>query len=189
MIDQLVVVDNFFSQEQLNEVLNDAASCDYWIANEHPYRPQGGILNWDGIRSRSLLDINKERYSSIISDAITKSVNQSFGDNPSKFSFNWKCRIYFHKLNEEYKDSWAHRDLDTIFAGVIYLNENPPANTGTTIITQSGIQQVENMFNRLVMYNGNNPHYATNGFKDRLTITFFISAFTFNFWNEIHKEH
>ena len=54
MISEFVVVDNFFNEEELQLVLDDAAQCDYWFANEHPTRPEGGSLNWDGIRSRNL---------------------------------------------------------------------------------------------------------------------------------------
>jgi hypothetical protein len=187
MISDLVVIDNFFNQEELCDILKDAREFDYWDSNEHPSKTKDICFNWDGVRSKNLLEINYDRYSSVVNKTIITSIKQSFGENSAQFNFKWDCTLYFHKLNTQFKEQWMHKDDNTLFAGVIYLNESSPPDSGTTIITKNGLVNVENKFNRLVIYNGNDFHTPSNGFDDRLTISIFISSFLLSFWNELPR--
>ena len=94
---------------------------------------------------------------------------------------------YFHRspanmvdmLNEFHTDRF-HRDSLPV-AGVVYLNPDPPPMTGTSILDGRNIEfiNVENVYNRLVAYDGYNIHALSGCFgnspkTDRLTIVFFI---------------
>ena len=94
---------------------------------------------------------------------------------------------YFHQSPastvDMLHDFWAdrfHRDYFPC-AGVIYLNPNPPPNTGTSILDARNNQFIntENVYNRLIAYDGFNIHGLSGCFGDcpetnRLTIVFFI---------------
>ena len=94
---------------------------------------------------------------------------------------------YFHRspantvdmLNDFHTDRF-HRDSLSC-AGVIFLNPDPPPMTGTSILDSRNtlFTNVENVYNRLVAYDGYNIHALTGCFgnspkTDRLTIVFFI---------------
>ena len=94
---------------------------------------------------------------------------------------------YFHRspantvdmLNDFYTDRF-HRDSLSC-AGVIFLNPDPPPNTGTSILDSRNtlFTNVENVYNRLIAYDGYNIHALTGCFgnspkTDRLTIVFFV---------------
>ena len=94
---------------------------------------------------------------------------------------------YFHRspantvdmLYDFYSDRF-HKDYLSC-AGVIFLNPDPPPLTGTSILDSRNIQfiNVENVYNRLVSYDGYNIHGLSGCFgnspkTDRLTIVFFI---------------
>lgn len=73
-----------------------------------------------------------------------------------------------------------HKDYISC-AGVIFLNPNPPALSGTSILDARNINfiNVENIYNRLIAYDGYNLHAQSGCFGDspessRLTIVFFI---------------
>ena len=82
-------------------------------------------------------------------------------------------------LNDFHTDRF-HRDSLSC-AGVIYLNPDPPPMTGTSILDSRNtlFTNVENVYNRLIAYDGYNIHALTGCFgnslkTDRLTIVFFI---------------
>ncbi len=101
--------------------------------------------------------------------------------------------------------SWVHQDTradsgnrpDKQYAAVLFLNPNPPKDTGTMFykeikikdsITNEKITQkvetdyVENQFNRLVIFDSDILHsskkyFGTNDFDSRLTQVFFFHCF------------
>ncbi len=125
----------------------------------------------------------------------------------------------FHLTTSAHGFGLAHQD-STRFAGLVYLNENPPENTGTVFYelsrkplpqidgfkeasisksvdtvtkfisvkerynTQNFVKdfEVENRFNRLLIYEGTRPHspgvYFGNTLQDsRLVLVFWFQAF------------
>ena len=92
---------------------------------------------------------------------------------------------YFHRnpartvdmLSDFYRDRF-HKDFLSC-AGVIFLNPDPPPMTGTSILDGRNIKfiNVENVYNRLISYDGYDMHGLTGCFgdspeTDRLTIVF-----------------
>ena len=95
---------------------------------------------------------------------------------------------YFHITTEEtrgaFPDFWQdrfHKDFETAAAGVVYLTPNAPLKAGTSVLNCSENQfiNIENVYNRLVAYEGTRIHALSDVFGDsketgRMTFTFFI---------------
>lgn len=175
MIIDKIIIDNFFSSDELSVILNDAELIKYYDTKNYPV--ENHLQFWEGVRTINLLHIHKQRYDDVLNKIFHKSIEQSFGTSPSDFQYRWYGNIYFHVLPNKFDESWFHRDNDCLYAGVIYLGKNPAKNSGTIVIDSKGKQVVENVFNRLVMYNGRYLHAAENGFENRLTLSFFVSRF------------
>lgn len=98
---------------------------------------------------------------------------------------NHVSEAYFHLTAEDTvcDDSWYHQDTPCLLAGVVYLSKNPPKNTGTILKIDNKEVYLENVFNRLVIYNANLLHRPENSFGDsfetaRATLVFFIKKLT-----------
>lgn len=95
---------------------------------------------------------------------------------------------YFHITTEEtrgaFPDFWQdrfHKDFETAVAGVVYLTPNAPLKAGTSILNgpENQFVNVENVYNRLVAYEGTRIHAVSDVFGNsketgRMTFTFFI---------------
>ena len=85
---------------------------------------------------------------------------------------------------DAFMDFWTdrfHKDFLSC-AGLIYLSPDPEPESGTSILDGPNTKfvNVENVYNRLISYNGYNVHGATGCFGDtrensRLTLVFFIN--------------
>jgi len=69
-------------------------------------------------------------------------------------------------------------DAKIIAAGIIYLTPNPPPNTGTSFVIDGEIYNIENVYNRFLMYSPDITHAPQNYFgntkeNSRLTVTMF----------------
>ena len=109
---------------------------------------------------------------------------QNLEDNPV---VDPMISTYFHRTPADYVNYFwdyhadkYHKDYIPC-GGVIYLNPNPPPLSGTSILDgkNSKLINLENVYNRLVAYDGYNHHAPTGCFgdsleTDRLTIVFFI---------------
>ena len=182
MLTQLTIVDNFFDNPE--EIIDIALKQNYYTYDCHPLGAKSGVF--EGYRSDQL---------SVIEPELFKQVNQKFFEKTIKNTLTpnvaWACDCqftsYFHYLTENsiYNDSWKHKDHEVILAGVIYLNENPAPNSGTSLWNSQGKHTIPNEFNKLVLYNASDVHSANGGFgKDlsdaRLTITFFVTEIHLN---------
>ena len=86
------------------------------------------------------------------------------------------CFKYIFSFSKVKKDThtWEHNDGENCIAGILYLNPDPidPVMSGTRIADKN----VENKFNRLVMYDGSQTHQQNGAWGDdwddcRLTLT------------------
>jgi hypothetical protein len=95
---------------------------------------------------------------------------------------DFDLEVYYHYTLKSTKlqiKNRLHKDL-TEWAGVIYLNENPTTNSGTTLHSDDGslVSIIDNVFNRFVFYRGNILHGVQDTFGDdiqtgRMTIIIF----------------
>jgi hypothetical protein len=135
--------------------------------------------NWRGYRSYPLHDISSILFSNIFNKIIQKVFE--------KPNFRYNIQAYLHILTNDVKygtfETW-HRDERSLFAGVVYLNPLPDKKTGTLLNVDGEIINVENVFNRLLIYDSNILHAPDNWLSieedsKRLTLTFFIDYIEF----------
>lgn len=173
MFKDVLVIDDIFDDP--DSVVATASSI--------PFAPPSLTDNWRGLRTEDLSEnnIGKALFNNIFDQVFYKN-NLDF----TKVNFNYNGKIYFHKTSSsiEQDNNWWHKD-SSIFAGVIYLNNRPPDNTGTAIgVSPTDIIEIENRFNRLVVYKSRLFHRPMSGFSHgndhRLTLTFFINELNLN---------
>ena len=174
MIKDMMVVDNVFNDDELSFIENQAKNLKFYDNTSHPE-----VASWSGYRTKNLLDMG-EKHKNLLHKAISTSIERSFRNN-IEFMFGWNATMYLHQLteNEVFKESWLHRDDTEIYAGVVYLNKNPVENSGTLLNGKA----IDNVYNRLVLYNSNQLHAPLRGFGElnttsRLTLNIFIKEFS-----------
>jgi hypothetical protein len=103
------------------------------------------------------------------------------------FITNKEISTYFHYTLDNTKNEiedfhFGKLHADSVrWAGVIYLTPNPNPNSGTTLHDSSYnlVHTIDNVYNRLVLYDGYQIHGPEDTFGDdilngRLTLTLFI---------------
>jgi hypothetical protein len=82
--------------------------------------------DWPGKRTVHVADLDNE-YADIVLGRLASIASNHYGLK------NISIRSYFQLTTEQDGDSWVHQDNDTDVAAVLYLNKNPPTNSGTTL--------------------------------------------------------
>lgn len=170
----LIIIDNIFDDP--DSILNYALNEKYYDSENHPHS-KNSILHWKGMRTSLINESNPSFFNKNISAIINKFINVK-----TSCEIHLEAEMYFHYMNKSfsYNESWLHKDSKCYIAGVVYLNKTPSENSGTIIIKQDEKVIVENVFNRLVLYNSQFLHSPLNGFGDilensRLTMTLFFN--------------
>lgn len=121
----ITCVDNFYSDP--DKIRNWALGLDFEPAKKR--------FNFPGERTAHLFDVDKGFF-----DQFCEKLFSLFFDYTTPV--NWVCETYFQKIYPYHKDynsplnsGWAHVDDNYAFAGVIYLNQNPNLDSGTTLLT------------------------------------------------------
>lgn len=121
MYPSLVVIDNFFPEPD--------KIVEY--ANTIEYHPNNG--RYPGKRSLGLHQINCD-----LENYVGKKLVRMFYEIDKSFSY--QMSMGFHKISPMHEDQyhpmncgWIHTDSNVGFGGVIYLNPNPEAHTGTSV--------------------------------------------------------
>lgn len=134
-------------------------------------------VGWHGYRSDELTFIDP-----VIAGNVSRQVHKKVLNN--RISGYYVQRNYFHYSTQEiqYDDTWWHRDSSAL-AGVIYLSPDPEPESGTLIKIRDQIITVDNVFNRLVLYDANLIHRPQRCFGNsintaRLTMTIFVDQRT-----------
>ena len=193
----ITIKDNYLAD--VDHVREFAIKYKNWRISDQPDTGP----RWKGMRSENFKKIQNEELLKIEND-IFNFVWKERKLKDWKYPSSEMCEIeetsvangalidpiittYFHRnpartvdmLSDFYGDRF-HRDFLSC-AGVIFLNPNPPPTTGTSILDGRNIEfiNVENVYNRLIAYDGYNIHALTGCFgdspkTDRLTIVFFI---------------
>jgi len=132
--------------------------------------------NWQGKRTTVIHDLDNQ-YANVVLSRIQELCHRYFY-LPEK----QQIRSAFQITNKHDGNSWIHKDYDVQIAGVLYLTPNPEANSGTTFYDEdeNPVDCIENVYNRLILYQSNIKHKSTNYFGEtkedcRLTQVFFIS--------------
>ncbi len=176
MIDGLVIIDDVFENPDL--VVEYAMKQKFYNASEHSNSKHVKI-NWKGERTLQINDIDNSYYQVLISHLINKVLKDKQFNN-----IYVKSEMYFHLLDKDYTytNDCMHKDVNCQIAGVVYLTKNPSPKSGTIINKDNELIEVENVYNRFILYNSQYPHSALSGFGNsndtsRLTLTLFINEF------------
>lgn len=137
------------------------------------------IEGWRGFRTKELFSEHGDFLKPLLSPVFS---------NIFKLKFNCNTRVHGHfcpgAMNDYvFEEKKWHTD-PSIFAGVIYLNKEPPTGSGTHLIVDGRETYHENLFNRLVFYKSNLLHSPGNFFGQtaqdaRLTLTIFVYNINF----------
>lgn len=133
-------------------------------------------LHWRGFRSKNLIEVNKDFYDKVFSQILSKIFTKKFPN----YEFNIDSYFHFACKQIVYSEDWWHVD-GGLLSGVIYLNELPAEKSGTLLKINNEIVELENKFNRMVVYDANLRHRPQAVFGStiddtRLTLSFFINT-------------
>jgi len=169
---QYLVIDNFF-KNPLN-IRKIALKSNFYTKDNHP----GNIGSFPGFRTKYINEINIKLYNLLLKrqlDNVKKFLDiTNYTEYWTKFSFSYTNKNVPKIEHQDFIEGW--NGFKKFFGGVIYLNENPPKNTGTIL---KDVKIVENIFNRYVMYDATKLHSIENSFGEtlydsRLVLTHFI---------------
>jgi hypothetical protein len=112
----LTVVDNFYDDPF---AIREFALRQDFFRTEHDA--------WPGLRTKMLLDIDKEFYNTFM----IKVLNLFFNIPGDIIGCNFE--VFFQSISERYRNTWVHKDFGVSFTGIIYLNPDAPLSTGTAM--------------------------------------------------------
>lgn len=160
----MIVIDNYFKYP--DTIRNYALDS----VKYYPKQPNDG---WQGYRSSILSEDNNIEKEIILK--IEDTLKSNYQTDFEKIAVFFHCSpiTIMERINDFHDMKW-HDDICD-YAGVIYLNPNPPKNTGTCFKNGNCI---ENIYNRFLSYSGYLIHGPDHLFgrdleTTRLTITFF----------------
>ena len=134
----LTVVDNFY---------NDPFAIREFALRQEFSRSENDA--WPGLRTKMLLDINKEFYNTFI----IKVLNLFFNIPNDAVGCNFE--IYFQSVSEKYRTAWVHKDFGVSFTGIIYLNPVAPLSSGTSVYEEKYLNtRFEEHKEKFEFYNG-----------------------------------
>jgi hypothetical protein len=169
---QYLVIDDFF--EDPKSIRNIGLNGTYYTKENHP----GNISDFPGCRTNYLNKWNQDLYDFLLKkqlDIVKNLIDMSkYSEYWTKFSFSYTDKNIPLVEHRDFSDGF--NGFKKFFGGIIYLNENPPRNTGTVL---KGLTTIENKFNRYVIYDATKMHCIENSFgKDindsRMVLTHFI---------------
>lgn len=129
----VIIVDNF---------LDDPFAVRKWVLNQSFYDSKqftemyGSFTDWPGKRTEHVYDLNNS-YGDYVLNKVANYCNIFFGIK------NLSIKSYFQLTTLEDGDSWVHQDNNVDVAGILYLNPDPPQNSGTTLYKCKNISKWE----------------------------------------------
>ena len=181
MIEKYLLIDDVLDEPE--SIRKFALEQRFYNNIDHPRQPK----NWVGLRSLPLHELDEDIFQTIFHIIFRKCLNNTFGEKSDYVFLNYNVNSYFHLLPEECKftPEWIHKDVECLYAGVLYLN---PAGEhfGTKLFLDGKEIEVNNKFNRLMIYNSNVLHAPINGSGEgldssRLALVFFINQLNLQF--------
>jgi hypothetical protein len=195
MFRDYIVIDDVF-QDPLSIVEKSkqleyhvSSDCTHLMENYSHLNLRKNYLNspdyltgsWKGFRTDSFHKVDQDFFGRMMNEIFEKIINVD-----SKVQYDYRILSHFFIIPNgmKFEESWMHHD-PTIFAGVVYLNQNPDKNAGTTIELNGERIKIENKFNRLLAYSSKIKHAPSGSFQgdveDRLVLTFFVQQMRFRY--------
>jgi len=163
-MNEYIIIDNF-----LNNPF-DVRDCralilPFWKKEEHPFPESLG--EFAGYRTEYLHGLDSELHCEVESKLlcairIMTNFNSNLDHISTHYSFQYTDRKF--KLPDWHCDQDPPDGMCEVIAGVIYLNQNPPRNSGTILKINGKKKVIENKFNRLLLYDGRIEHTFQRSF-------------------------
>lgn len=190
------IEDNFFDDPYS---IRQIALCE--IQKNHSCILNDNIDYYPGVRVKAPKEIN---------EIIIRFMQDKFDSNVTNYTSS------FHITSRIHQCGLIHIDQDIKYAGVVYLNENPPNHSGTILCSERECRidmnkfnkasttkdfiilddfvkykkthnqsfniefELENKFNRLVLYDANQCHAPYNYFGNNLFNSRLVLVYGFN---------
>jgi hypothetical protein len=167
-----IEIENFF--EDPKSIIDFSKNLEFYTFDKHP---ENSVGRYAGKRTLQIHNILPEFFDKLCYDVISNLIDFSKVN-----SCDWRVSAYFSMINSEdclEHIKTIHKDVDVLYAGVIYLNKDLDIHSGTTLydqIDEKYIKKYEftNKFNKMVIYDASIPHGITKFVDNRLTLLFFI---------------
>lgn len=178
MNDQIIIKNNFFKNPYL--IRGKGFLCKYYDKNNHP--DPSAINSFPGIRSIDLrfFDLKLHNYIKTQIQSAVNTVGINGIINPDENEFRLNYSLTFKNTPYNYHYDIEYNKNVTNYAGVIYLNKNAPKNYGTSIVLSDRKIDIENVFNRMVIYPTTMFHslsgsFGNNIFNARMVVSIFFN--------------
>jgi hypothetical protein len=163
----MIIKDDFF--EYPDDIRNLALSQSFYKGNEHPYNVGG----FPGYRTDYFNNILPGLYNVLITPITSLVDTSNYSEYYLQLCFSYTLENT--TLNRHVDFKTGYNGYHKFYAGVTYLNPNPPKNTGTTVLAE----EIENVYNRFVMYDAELEHVPTGTFgktkeDGRMVMTHFL---------------
>ena len=166
----IIIKDDFLDDPHM--ILARVGALHFFSKHTHPNLAKDpSTSGFPGIRTDHLHNIDSALFGYFLYK-VAPLYKHEFGLD----HVNAKYIFSFSKVKKD-THTWEHNDGENCIAGILYLNPDPidPVMSGTRIADKN----VENKFNRLVMYDGSLIHQQNGAWGDnwdecRLTMNMFI---------------
>jgi hypothetical protein len=187
MLKDIITVDSVFEDPDSIRAL--ALAQVFYLLKDHPNGQDPNII-WEGARTLELMQSNPQLFQPIVNHAITQAFRSTFGSTDLGLEFTWYAKVYFcqNYQDDVFRPELVHKDPLDCYAAVIYLSPNPRPHSGTVIMRGGSEIEIDNQYNRMVLYRADYPHSPLDGWgrgaEDcRLVMTLFISRFNIGLTN------
>ena len=177
--ERIIVVDNFLKHPNLARL--KGLRQKYYTQDNHP-KPNS-INQFPGIRANDLSVVDPKFNSNLkttLQCAIDGSAGVSGRINPDIEECKFNYSLTFQNTKYHYHYDTDYGMSQTNYAGIIYLNKNVPMGYGTTLVFPEETINIQNVYNRLVMYPTSVFHslsgsFGSNRFNGRMVISIFFN--------------
>lgn len=133
---------------------------EYWVklASEQTYAPDPNN-KWPGLRSPPLHQTNREAF-----DLLVPTFFSLFYDLRNT-EVRWNVSACFQKIPAAYDAGWVHTDLCKV-SGIVYLNNDPSPDAGTTICQPNCIWKSRHADKKRAAFSGELSVMDANNYRD-----------------------
>tara|TARA_R100000008_G_C3496553_1_gene121459 strand:+ start:100 stop:645 length:546 start_codon:yes stop_codon:yes gene_type:complete len=172
-----LVIDNFLRDPL--DIRNKGLKIPVYNKDTHPYTESLG--SFPGYRSKYIHEYDKSLYSELSTKIINAiQILTNFSVNTKDYNTHYAYQYTGNNVKPSIHTDTGKEGYEYVFGGIIYLNPNPPRNSGTMLLLDGKREVIDNKFNRLLLYRGDEiEHSLVRSFgRNRFNCRMIISTFT-----------
>lgn len=152
------IVDNFY--ENPDSIREFALSLEYKSSTDG---------SWPGVRTNELCEIDSNFFDLFCKKLFSLYYDLNYHEISWHVSSCFQLIETFSKEENNIKnEGWIHSDVDSIFAGVIYLNPNPKPNWGTSIYKLKSGEINDCLQTQRMLNYKNSPNFNLKAYEKQL---------------------